>query len=139
MKRYALLHLSSVGENGFRDCGEAPNKRLKLAPRVLNEMNPSFSAPQLKRNPLGGGLPQRWREYSEGGFDAIFRVRPFSLGRSVGLRRQAPYRARRSARGRAGQGRPSQFRFWPGNLGGWSARNLPRSLAEARSEDDRIG
>ena len=34
MKRYALLHLSSVGENEFRDCGEAPNQRLKLTARV---------------------------------------------------------------------------------------------------------
>jgi hypothetical protein len=28
------LHLSSVGAKRFRDCGEAPNKRLKLTARV---------------------------------------------------------------------------------------------------------
>ncbi len=34
MKPYGLSHLSFVDANGFHDCGEAPNKRLKLAARV---------------------------------------------------------------------------------------------------------
>jgi len=35
MKPYGPSHLSSADANGFRDCGEAPNKRLKLTAPVV--------------------------------------------------------------------------------------------------------